>query len=156
MECHGRLALHLCWPVTMKMTQVEIRGCTLKQNGSVGHMCASLFVASAFASPIAFSIGEVATIYPSGATDEQKRTNKCARVEIFKMTGGTEYIVHDIDVNNIIVGKARFSGTVRVPDEMAVEGFLATKDVDVMNDDDEDEVTTPAMGGSQPMANLPQ
>lgn len=102
-------------------------------------MCASLFVASAFASPIAFSIGEVATIYPSGATDEQKRTNKCARVEIFKMTGGTEYIVHDIDVNNIIVGKARFSGTVRVPDEMAVEGFLATKDVDVMNDDDEDE-----------------
>lgn len=88
---------------------------------------------------IAFSIGEVATIYPTGATDEQKRTNKCARVEIFKMTGGTEYIVHDIDVNNIIVGKARFSGTVRVPDEMAVEGFLATKDVDVMTDEEEDE-----------------
>ena len=40
------------------------------------------------------------------------------------MTGGTEYIVHDIDENNTIIGKARFSGTVWVPDEMAVEGFL--------------------------------
>lgn len=39
------------------------------------------------------------------------------------MPGGTEYIVHDIDENNIIVGKARFSGHVRVSEKMSVAGF---------------------------------
>ena len=39
------------------------------------------------------------------------------------MPGGTEYIVHDIDENNYIIGKARFSGHVKVSEQMSVEGF---------------------------------
>lgn len=39
------------------------------------------------------------------------------------MPSGTEYIIHDIDVNNVIVGKARFSGHVKVSETMGVEGF---------------------------------
>ena len=70
-------------------------------------------------------LGEVATIYPATATAEQKQSNSVPRVEVFKMAGGTEYIIHDVDENNVIVGKARFSGTVRVPDELSVEGFIA-------------------------------
>lgn len=71
-------------------------------------------------------LGEVAVVYPTGTTEEEKRNSSTARVEIFKMAGGTEYIVHDVDKNNIIIGKARFSGTVRVPDELSVEGFICT------------------------------
>jgi hypothetical protein len=71
-------------------------------------------------------LGEVATVYPTDTTDEEKRNSSTARVEIFKMAGGTEYIVHDVDKNNIIIGKARFSGTVRVPNELSVEGFICT------------------------------
>lgn len=41
------------------------------------------------------------------------------------MAGGTEYIVHDVDENNVIIGKGRFSGSVRVPDELCVHGFIA-------------------------------
>ena len=55
------------------------------------------------------------------------------------MTGGTEYIVHDIDENNTIVGKIRFSGTVRVPDEIAVEGFSLHDAEDVFLEEDADE-----------------
>ena len=55
------------------------------------------------------------------------------------MTGGTEYIVHDIDENNTIVGKIRFSGTVRVPDEIAVEGFSSNDAEDLFLEDDEDD-----------------
>ena len=69
-------------------------------------------------------------MYPPTATPEQRRSNKTKRVEIFKMPGGTEYVIHDVDDNGIIVGKARFSGTVKVPDEIAVEGFLAPDAVD--------------------------
>lgn len=39
------------------------------------------------------------------------------------MPSGTEYIIHDIDINNIIIGKARFSGHVKVSEKMGVEGF---------------------------------
>lgn len=70
-------------------------------------------------------LGEIATVYPPEATPEQRRTNKTKRVEIFKMPGGTEYVIHDVDDKGVIIGKARFSGTVRVPDEIAVEGFVA-------------------------------
>ena len=83
--------------------------------------------------------GDVATLYPHSASDEQKQSKNCARVEIFKMTGGTEYIVHDIDENNTIVGKIRFSGTVRVPDEIAVEGFSSNDAEDLFLEDDEDD-----------------
>ena len=65
------------------------------------------------------------------------------------MTGGTEYIVHDVNASNIIVGKARFSGTVRVPDEMAVEGFLATKDVDETKDDDDSDESDESSDGEK-------
>lgn len=67
--------------------------------------------------------GDVSTVYPSDATPEQIASRSVKRVEIFKMPGGTEYIVHDIDENNIIVGKARFSGHVRVSEKMSVAGF---------------------------------
>jgi hypothetical protein len=62
-------------------------------------------------------------------------------VEIFKMAGGTEYIVHDIDENNIIVGKTRFSGTVHTPDELEVQGFLSNeqiKETDYMDYEEEE------------------
>jgi Metallo-beta-lactamase superfamily len=65
----------------------------------------------------------VATVYPLDATEEQKANNTCGRLEIFKMAGGTEYIIHDINSENNIVGKAQIRGSVKVPDEIAVEGF---------------------------------
>jgi hypothetical protein len=73
-------------------------------------------------------LGEIATVYPPMATEAEKQTNSTARVEIFKMAGGTEYIVHDVDENNIIIGKARFSGTVRAPDELSLKGFISPDD----------------------------
>lgn len=72
-------------------------------------------------------------MYPLDASEEAKANNSCGRVEIFKMAGGTEYIIHDINSENIIVGKAQIRGTVRVPDEIAVEGFH-TRDSDETND----------------------
>jgi glyoxylase-like metal-dependent hydrolase (beta-lactamase superfamily II) len=39
------------------------------------------------------------------------------------MPSGTEYIIHDVDLNNVIIGKARFSGHVKVSETMGVEGF---------------------------------
>jgi hypothetical protein len=70
-------------------------------------------------------LGELATVYPPDATEEEKQNNNTARVEIFKMAGGTEYIVHDVDDCNTIIGKARFSGTVRVPDEQSVKNLIS-------------------------------
>lgn len=79
---------------------------------------------------LSYIVGDVATVYPPDATPEQRRTNKTKRVEVFKMPGGTEYVIHDVDDNGIIIGKARFSGTVKVPDEIAVEGFMAPEGLD--------------------------
>jgi phosphoribosyl 1,2-cyclic phosphodiesterase len=67
--------------------------------------------------------GDVATVWPTTATEEQIKKRTVPRVEIFKMPSGTEYIIHDIDENNVIIGKARFSGHVRVSESMSVEGF---------------------------------
>lgn len=39
------------------------------------------------------------------------------------MPGGTEYILHDVDENNHIVGKAKFAGHVKVSERMRVDGF---------------------------------
>ena len=64
-------------------------------------------------------------MFPADATEEEKREKTCPRVEIFKMAGGTEYIVHDIDKDNIIIGKTRFSGTVYIPDELELAGFIS-------------------------------
>lgn len=85
------------------------------------------------------TIGDVATVFPSDATEEDKQLKTCARVEIFKMAGGTEYIVHDVDEDNIIVGKTRFSGTVQIPDELESQGFIEnTKKAEEEEDDDND------------------
>ncbi len=73
-------------------------------------------------------------MYPPDATEEEKANLSCGRLEIFKMAGGTEYIIHDINSENIIVGKAQIRGTVRVPDEIAVEGFH-TRDADLACDE---------------------
>jgi ribonuclease BN (tRNA processing enzyme) len=39
------------------------------------------------------------------------------------MPGGTEYIIHDVDENNLIIGKARFSGHLKVSEFMSIDGF---------------------------------
>ena len=39
------------------------------------------------------------------------------------MPGGTDYVVHDINENNIIIGKIKFAGHVRVSESMSVDGF---------------------------------
>lgn len=83
--------------------------------------------------------GDIATVYPSGTTEEQKQTLKAKRVEIFKMPGGTEYIIHDVDENNHIVGKARFAGHVKVSETMAVDGF---SDMAVVHETEEKKAST--------------
>jgi glyoxylase-like metal-dependent hydrolase (beta-lactamase superfamily II) len=67
--------------------------------------------------------GEVAIVWPPNATDEEKKNRSVHRVELFKMPGGTEYVVHDVDVNNQIIGKARLSGHVKVSENLRVDGF---------------------------------
>jgi glyoxylase-like metal-dependent hydrolase (beta-lactamase superfamily II) len=67
--------------------------------------------------------GDVATVWPVNATEDEKRDRTIPRVEIFKMPSGTEYILHDIDMNNNIIGKARFSGHLKVSESMSVDGF---------------------------------
>jgi glyoxylase-like metal-dependent hydrolase (beta-lactamase superfamily II) len=54
------------------------------------------------------------------------------------MPSGTEYIIHDIDVNNTIIGKARFSGNVKVSELMSVDGFGGHSMVDDMKAADDD------------------
>ena len=83
-------------------------------------------------------LGDVATVWPTDATEQQIAERSCKRAEIFKMPGGTEYILHDIDENNCIVGKARFSGHVKVSESMGVDGFGAKSDVDDVDEDEAD------------------
>jgi glyoxylase-like metal-dependent hydrolase (beta-lactamase superfamily II) len=65
----------------------------------------------------------VATVWPTIATEEQIKNRSVPRVEIFKMPGGTEYIIHDVNANNVIIGKARISGHIKVSESMSVDGF---------------------------------
>jgi len=67
--------------------------------------------------------GDLATVWPVNATQEEKDARSVPRLEIFKMPSGTEYIIHDIDAKNNIVAKARFSGHVKVSESMSVDGF---------------------------------
>ena len=62
-------------------------------------------------------------MWPSNTTDDQMQKGNVAHVEIFKMPGGTEYIIHDVNAANHIVGKARVSGHVKVSESMSVDGF---------------------------------
>ena len=85
--------------------------------------------------------GDVAKIYPSDASDDQIAQNKTKRVEIFKMPSGTDYVLHDIDENNTIVGKARFSGNVRVSEGISVIG---------LDDENQQQQVVAAGGGGDP------
>lgn len=78
----------------------------------------------------------VSVVYPTDATPEQIMDGSAKRVEIFKMPGGTEYIVHDIDENNVIVGKARFAGHVKVSSTLGVDGFGGIDIIDEAKEDD--------------------
>ena len=75
------------------------------------------------------TMAEVATIWPPRATPEEIAARSVPRVEVFKMPGGSEYVIHDIDGNNKIIGRARIAGNVRVSDSMSVEGFEYLKKV---------------------------
>jgi phosphoribosyl 1,2-cyclic phosphodiesterase len=81
--------------------------------------------------------GDVSTVWPSNATEEQIKNRSVPRVEIFKMPGGTEYIIHDVNENNIIIGKARISGHVRVSESMSVDGFGGRSILDGANESNE-------------------
>lgn len=74
---------------------------------------------------------ERAILYPPAATPQEIENKTCCRVEIFKVPGDQQYIVHDIDENNIIVGKGTFSGNLRVSASMGVNGWEqeSTRDV---------------------------
>ncbi len=87
--------------------------------------------------------GDVAKVYPSDAPDDQIKQNKTKRVEIFKMPSGTDYVVHDIDENNTIVGKARFSGNVRVSEGISVIGLDEDKSSGTENESDHPTVNPP-------------
>ena len=80
--------------------------------------------------------GVISVILPTPTSDPHK-----ARVEIFRMTGGSEYVIHDIDDDNFIVGKAVIDGKVKVPDHLILDGFDGSnerkeKDEEVADDDD--------------------
>ena len=62
-------------------------------------------------------------MYPPAASPEEIANKTCKRVEVFKVPGSGEYILHDIDENNIIVGKGNFSGNLRVSASMGVNGW---------------------------------
>jgi glyoxylase-like metal-dependent hydrolase (beta-lactamase superfamily II) len=81
----------------------------------------------------------VSVVYPQDATEEQIKQRSVKRVEIFKMPGGTEYIVHDVDEHNRIVGKARFAGHVKVSESMKVDGFGGIDIVADTNEEEDDE-----------------
>jgi len=66
---------------------------------------------------------DVAVVYPSDATPDEIAARTCKRVEIFKLFGGREYVIHDIDERNYIVGRAKLSGSVHVSESMGVHGF---------------------------------
>ena len=72
------------------------------------------------------------------------------------MPGGTEYIIHDIDENNFIVGKARFSGHVKVSEQMSVEGFggqsLKVDTASIVDDDTDED----SLDGSTRKQELPK
>ena len=56
------------------------------------------------------------------------------------MPSGTEYIIHDVNADNIVIGRARFSGNVKVNESMGVEGFGDKSLLDEL-DDSEDHPT---------------
>jgi Metallo-beta-lactamase superfamily len=71
-------------------------------------------------------LGQLVTLWPMDATAQEIEARSVPRAELFKMPGsGTEYVIHDIDKDNTIIGKATFKGDVRVPEKISVEGFYS-------------------------------
>jgi len=97
--------------------------------------------------------GDVATVWPPGTTPEQMRLRNVKRAEIFKLPGGTEYILHDIDENNIIIGKVRFAGHVKVSESISVMGFGSEEEALDTEADMDDENSS--SGGSSILRNGP-
>jgi Metallo-beta-lactamase superfamily len=93
-------------------------------------------------------LGQLVTVWPMDATPEQIEARSVPRSEIFKMPGsGTEYVIHDIDKDNTIIGKARLKGDVRVPEKISVEGFCSASVVPQATSLD-DEGSTSSLGMS--------
>jgi len=113
---------------------------------SVRSYCAIVLTMMSF--PHLFS-GDVAVVWPFEATEEQKKTQSVPRIEIFKMPGGTEYIVHDIDANNHIIGKARLSGHVKVSESMSVDGFGGHRITDDVGPKAKDKLTDESESSAQ-------
>lgn len=65
-------------------------------------------------------LAKVAVLYPNDALQKDIANRTYKLVEIFKMQGGEEYVMHDINEINIIVRKSRFSGNVWVSESMSV------------------------------------
>ena len=82
-------------------------------------------------------IASVATVYAYDVTRKQIESGRVKRLEIFKDEAGTSFIIHDVNEDNIIVGKVKFSGHVRVSESMGINGF------DRKNLSDEDNLSLP-------------
>lgn len=73
-------------------------------------------------------------IYPPDATDAEKANKTCKRVEILKAPSASDYIVHDINEDNEIIGKARIHGYLYVSSTLGVPGFGGDdEDIEDMN-----------------------
>jgi len=79
------------------------------------------------------SMTSVATVYPTGTTSEQIKSGKIKRIEIFKEKDGTLYIIHDINEDNEIIGKVKFSGHVRVSESIRISGFDQRESISSVN-----------------------
>ena len=80
-------------------------------------------------------IAEVAVLYPESVTTAQRASRTCSRVEIYQVSGGTEYIIHDIDEFNVIVGKAKIASNVKLPEAMSVTGFGSHDQISAMSNE---------------------
>ncbi|KAL3945143.1 MAG: hypothetical protein SGBAC_000746 [Bacillariaceae sp.] len=100
--------------------------------------------------------GDVATVWPKDATEEQKKERNIPRVEIFKMASGLEYIIHDVDEDNHIIGRARFNGHIKVSEMMSVEGFSGSTAHDFKKKEstEEDDSVSSSEGFGSPMSSL--
>jgi glyoxylase-like metal-dependent hydrolase (beta-lactamase superfamily II) len=77
--------------------------------------------------------GDLSTVWPFSATEEEIKNRSVPRVEIFKLPGGAEYVLHDIDENNRIIAKARLSAQVKVSELMSVDGFGGKSFLDTLS-----------------------
>jgi len=72
------------------------------------------------------ALSDMCVLYPKDANRDSDNYLLRERVEIFKVPGNTGYIIHDIDEDNIIVGKAVLGGFVDAKVTKTVTGFNST------------------------------